>query len=201
MRFSKRAVRTAIMTTIVLALFLAVGAGVGIVKLFPAAWTWVQNVLGGANIDAARRAVADVGAQLLDDRLVGLSRTSEGAAALAALAGNAELAQLLKWTTAIPGLGSLVQSGAYQQAIEEAVRQNVPNISEIRLDQVVSPETRTLLAEVQQVMANNPQAAEAASVVNANVLNLLKSDAFARLRQIPEFSRLLTDRVPAGGAE
>ena len=42
------------------------------------------------------------------------------------------------------------------------------------------------------MVAKNPQAAEAASTVNANVLDLLKSEAFARLRQNPDFSRLLS---------
>ncbi len=115
---------------------------------------------------------------------------------LAALAGNPEMAEVLKWTAAIPALGPLVQNGGYQKALEEAVRQNVPNIAQIRLDQVASPEVRTLLAEVQQVVAKNPQAAEAASTVNANVLNLLKTEAFARLRQNPGFSRFLSGAEP-----
>jgi hypothetical protein len=148
--------------------------------------------MGAGDIDAARRVVAQVGTRLGDDRVVQLSRTGEGIAGLAALAGNPELTAVLKWTAAIPALGPLVQNGGYQKALEEAVRQNVPNIAQIRLDQVASPEVRAALAEVQQLVARNPQGAEAASTVNANVLNLLKSEAFARLRQNPDFARLLS---------
>jgi hypothetical protein len=94
-----------------------------------------------------------------------------------------------------------VQSGGYQKALEEAVRQNVPSIAQIRLDQVASPEVRAVLAEVQQAVAKNPQGAEAAATVNPDVLTLLKSEAFARLRQNPGFSRLLAGPEPAREAE
>ena len=201
MRFSKRTVWAAVVTTIVVGLVVTVGVGVGIVKLWPVARTWAQNVIGAGDIDAARRVVAQVGTRLGDDRIVQLSRTGEGIAGLAALAGNPELAEVLKWTAAIPALGPLVQNGGYQKALEEAVRQNVPNIAQIRLDQVASPEVRALLAEVQQVVAKNPQGAEAASTVNTNVLNLLKSEAFARLRQNPDFARFLSGTEPAKETE
>jgi hypothetical protein len=197
MRFTKRIVLTAIVTTLAVGLAVIVGVGVGIVKLWPVARTWTQNALGGGGVDAARRVVAQVGAQLGNDRIVQLSRTGEGMAGFAALAGNPELAEVLKWTAAIPALGPLVQNGGYQKALEEAVRQQVPNIAQIELDQVASPEARALLAEVQQAVAKNPQGAEAASRVNANVLNLLKSEAFARLSQNPGFSRFLTGTEPA----
>ena len=196
MRFAKKAVLAAIVTTLVLGLVVIVGVGVGIVKLWPVARTWTQNALGASDIGAAGRAVAQAG-----DRILQLGRTGEATAALAALTGNPELAQVLKWTAAIPALGPLVQNGGYQKALEEAVRQNVPNIAQIRLDQVASPEVRGLLAEVQHVVAENPQGVEAASTVNANVLDLLKSEAFARLRQNPGFSRLLSGPEPARDTE
>ena len=188
MRFTKKAVWVAIVTTLVVGLIVTVGVAVGIVKIWPVARTWAQNALGASEIDAARRVIAQAGARLGDDRILQLSRAGEGMTELAELAGNPEMAEVLKWTAAIPALGPLVQNGGYQKALEEAVRQNVPNIAQIRLDQVASPEVRTLLAEVQQVVAKNPQGAEAASTVNANVLNLLKTEAFARLRQNPDFS-------------
>jgi hypothetical protein len=191
MRFSKRTVWAAIVTTIVVGLVVTVGLGIGIVKLWPVARIWAQNVIGAGDIDAARRLAAQVDVRLGNDRIVQLSRTGEEIAGLVALTGNREVAAVLKWTAAIPALGPLVQNGGYQKALEEAVRQNVPNIAQIRLDQVASPEDRALLAEVQQVLAKNPQGAEAASTVNANVLNLLKSEAFARLRQNPDFARFL----------
>jgi hypothetical protein len=192
MHFTKKAVWVAIVATLVF----TVGVAVGIAKFWPVARTWAQNALGASEIDAARRVVAQVGARLGDDRILQLSRAGEGMTGLAALVGNPEMAEVLKWTAAIPELGPLVQNGGYQKALEEAVRQNVPNIAQIRLDQVASPEVRTLLAEVQQVVAKNPQGAEAASTVNANLLNLLKSEAFARLRQNPGFSRFLSGAEP-----
>jgi hypothetical protein len=196
MRFAKKAVLAAIAITLVVGLVVCVGVGIAVVKLWPVARTWTQNALGASDIGAAQRAVAQAG-----DRILQLGRTGEGTAALAALTGNPELAQVLKWTAAIPALGPLVQSGGYQKALEEAVRQNVPSIAQIRLDQVASPEVRAVLAEVQQAVAKNPQGAEAAATVNPDVLTLLKSEAFARLRQNPGFSRLLAGPEPAREAE
>jgi hypothetical protein len=201
MHFTRKAVWVAIVTTLVVGLVVTVGVAVGIVKIWPVARTWAQNALGAGNVDAARRVVAQVGVRLGDDRIVQLSRTGEGIAGLAGLAGNPELVQVLKWTAAVPALGPLLQNGNYQKALEEAVRQNVPNIAQIRLDQVASPEVRAQLAEVQQVVAKNPQAAAAASAVNANVLNLLKTEAYARLRQNPGFALLLSGAEPAKAAE
>jgi hypothetical protein len=201
MRFTKKAVRVAIVTTIAAGLVVTVGIGVGIVTLWPVARAWARDALGAGNIDAAQRVIAQVGARLGDDRVAQLSRTGAGAAVLAALAGNPELAEVLKWTAAMPALGPLVQNGSYQKALEEAVRQNVPNIGQIRLDQVASPDVRARLAEVQQVVARNPQVAGAASTVNASVLNLLQSEAFARLRQNPDFSRFLSGLEPAKETE
>jgi hypothetical protein len=196
MRFKKKAVLAVMATSLVVGLVVIVGIGVGIVKLWPVARTWTRNALGASDIGAAQRAVAQAG-----DRILQLGRAGEGTAALAALTGNPELAQVLKWTAAIPALGPLVQNGGYQKALEEAVRQNVPSIAQIRLDQVASPEVRALLAEVQQVVAKSPQGAEAASTVNPNVLTWLKSEAFARLRQSPGFSRFLSGPEPAREAE
>jgi hypothetical protein len=201
MRVTKKAVRVAVVATLVVGLVVTVGVVVGIVKLWPVARTWAQNGLGAGNVDAARRVIAQVGARLGDDRIVQLSRTGEGMAGLAALAGNSEMAEVLKWTAAIPALGPLLQNGSYQEALEEAVRQKVPNIAQISLDQVASPEVRAQLAQVQQVIVKNPQGAAAASAVNVNVLNLLKTEAFARLSQNPGFSLLLSGAEPAKAAE
>jgi hypothetical protein len=201
MGFSKRTVLAAVVTTIAVILVVTVGVGIGIVKLWPVARTWIQSGLGARASDAARGVVAEVGARLGDDRIAQLSRTGAGAAALGALAENQELAAVLKWTSAIPALGPLVQNGAYQKALEEAVRQNVPSIAQVRLEQVASPEARALLAEVQQVLARDTQAATAASTVNPDVINLLKSETFARLRQYSISSPFLSGSAPAKEAE
>jgi hypothetical protein len=201
MRLTKKAVRAAVVATLAVGLVVAVGVAVGIVKLWPVARTWAQKGLGSGNVDAARRAVAQVGARLGDDRIVQLSQTGAGMASLAGLAGNPELAEVLKWTAATPALGPLVQNGGYQKALEEAVRQKVSTITQINLDQVASPEVRAQLAEVQQVIAKDPQGAAAASVVNANVLSLLKTEAFARLRQNPDFAQFLSGPEPTRTTE
>jgi hypothetical protein len=48
-----------------------------------------------------------------------------------------------------------------------------------------------LLVDVRQAIASNPQGADAASPVNANVLNVLKIETCARLVQNPDFARFL----------
>lgn len=201
MNLSRKAILAVIATTFVVGLVVIVGAGIGIVKLWPVAWTWTQSALGGGDLAAVRRVVAQVGEQIGDDRIVQLSRTGESIAAFAAVAGKPGVTEILKLTAAIPALGPLLQNGAYQKALEEAVRQNVGSVAQIKIDQVTSPEVRALLLEVQQVVARNPQAAEAASVVNADVLNLLKSEAFAKLTTSPDFSRWLSASEPAKEAE
>ncbi len=201
MRFTKKTVWTAIATSLVLGLVVVLGVGVGIVKFWPAARTWTQNALGSNDLATARRVVAQVGTQLGDDRIVQLSRAGEHIVGLAALAGRPGMAEVLKLTAAMPALGPLVQNGAYRQALEEALRQNVANIAQIKLDQVASPEVRAQLSEVQRVVAGKPHGVEAATAVNEDVLALLKSEAFARLRQSPGFSRLLSGAAPANEAE
>ena len=170
-------------------------------RFWPVARTWTQNALGAGNFDAARKVAAQAGALLGNDRVAQLRSAGDGVAGLAALAGQPQMAEVLKWTAALPALGPMVLNGGYRKALEEAVRQGVPNIAQIRLDQVASPEVRALLAEVQQVFAKNPQIAQAASTVNADVLNLLKSEAFARLSQTPGFAALLSGSEPAKEAE
>lgn len=201
MKVTKKTVLVVIAATVVTGLVVTAGVGVVIVKLWPVARTWTQNALSSGDVAAARRMVAQVGTQLGDDRIVQLSRVGEGAVDLAALAGIPGAAEILKLTSAIPALGPLIQNGAYQKALEEVVRQNVPSIAQIRRDRVVAPEVRAVLLEVQQVVAKNPRAAEAASTVNSNVLTFLKSEAFTRLSQNPNFSRLLTAPQPAKEAE
>ena len=201
MRFSKRTVWAAIAIASVVGLIVIVGVGVGIVKLWPVAMVWARSAVGSSDLEAARRVVAQIGVHPGDDRILQLSRTGAGPALLAALTANSQLAELLTWTAAMPALGRLMQNGSYQKALEEAVRQNVPNIAQIRLDQVASSELRAALAEVQQVVGRNPQGAEAASTANANVLNLLKSQAFARLLQNPDFARFLSGTDPTRKTE
>jgi hypothetical protein len=117
MRFAKKAVRTAIVTTFVVSLVvtralgrdcqaLACGSDLGTER------NWTRRYRRAATVVA-------------HDRLVRLSGPGEGMAGFAALAGNPELAAVLKWTAAIPALGPLVQNGGYQKALEETVRQNV----------------------------------------------------------------------------
>lgn len=201
MRLTRETVKVAMAAALVVSLVFVVVIGIGLIKLWPVARTWTQSVLGGSNIESARKVLGQAGALVGNDRMQQLSRAGEGVVELAALAGKPEIAEILKWTAAVPALGPMLQNGSYQKALEEAVRQNVPNITQIKLDQVASAEVRALLAEVQQVLAKRPQAAEAASTVNVNVLNLLKSEAFARLRASPGFALLLSGAEPATKAE
>lgn len=200
-RFTNKAVWAAIATFLVVGLAIALGVGIGIVKLWLAAREWAQIALGAGDFAAAPRVVAQAAAVLGDDRIARLSRTGKGMLLLSAAAANPELAEVQKWTAAMPALGPLLQNGSYQKALEEAVRQNASNIAQIRLDQVASPEVRAVRAQVLQVVAKSPQGAEAASTVSANVLNMLRSEAFAPHCQNPEFSRFLSGAAPARETE
>jgi hypothetical protein len=50
MRFSKRTVRAAIVTTLVVGLVVTVCVGVGVAKLWPVARTWAQKAIGAGDI-------------------------------------------------------------------------------------------------------------------------------------------------------
>ena len=140
MRFSRKTVWAAIAIASVVGLVVIAGVSVGIVKRWPVAMVWTQKAIGSSDLDAARRVAAQIGVHLGEDRILHLSRTGAGPALLAALTANPQLAELLKWTAAMPALGPLVLNGAYRKALEEAVRQNVPNLAQIRLDQVAAKE-------------------------------------------------------------
>jgi hypothetical protein len=112
-------------------------------------------------------------------------------ATLAPIAAKPELATLLDTVAAVPEIGALIRDGTYQAALREAIRQNVQSISEIRLDQVASPEARNVVAKVQAVLSKLPQGGAEAGSVNPRVLDLLQTPAFARLMQDRRFSEYL----------
>ncbi len=147
---------------------------VGVVELWPVAKAWTQNVVGGRDIDAARRVAAKIRAGLGKYHVSQLNRNGVAPALSAALTGNPQLAEWLKCTAAIPSFGPSMRNGSYQKALNEAARQNVPNLAQIRFNQVAAPVMRALLVDVQRSIADHPQVAEA----------------------VPDFARFLSGAAP-----
>ncbi len=117
------------------------------------------------------------------------------------LTGTPGLEQLLKLTEAAPGLAALVQDGAYRKALEEAVRQNGSQIAAVKLDQVASPEVQDAVTRVQGVLNGVSPDGSMAGTVDPAVLELLGTEAFARICRDPNFLRIFEAPGATAGAE
>lgn len=175
MRPNRKVVLIAILGSLVLGVCLAAAVAAGVARLWPLARAWTVSALGG------RDAPLSLQATQLADRLLQLRRGGLDGAALAALAGQPGLGQLLKLIENMPALAPLVQDGAYRTALQEAARQNVRQIAEVKLEQVASPEVRDAVTRIQQALESAPPGAQAAGTVDQAVLDLLKTEAFIRL--------------------
>jgi hypothetical protein len=91
----------------------------------------------------------------------------------------------------------VVQNCAYLKALQEAARQNVPDIAVIDIARVASAQVRDAVAQVQQAIRNAPEVLAGAGAVHPAVVELLSSDAFGRLSRDPNFSRWMTPGGPA----
>ncbi len=185
MRLKRRVLLIAALTSLVLGVCLTAALVAGVARLWPVVRSWTESALGGRDAPLSSR-VAQLTARLQELRRSGLD-----GAALAALAGEPGLQQLLKMTETVPALAPLLQDGAYQKAVQEALRQNVPQIAAVNLAQVVSPEVRDAVTRVQQALKAAPVGGQEAGTANQAVLHLLGTEAFAQLSRDPNFFRLL----------
>jgi hypothetical protein len=185
MRLKRKVVLIAGLTCLVLGACLTALFAVGMLWLWPMARTWTESTLRG------REAWSSSQVTQLTGRLQELRRKGVDGATLAALAGEPGLAQLLRLTESVPALSSLVQDGTYQKALQEAVRQNVQQVTAVKLEQVASPEIRDAVTRVQRAFEGAPAGEKGAGTVDQAVLELLGTQAFAQICRDPNFFRLL----------
>ena len=178
----RRVLRIAVITALVLAGCLAVTVTVGAVKLWPAVRSWTESLLAG------KGAVLNSQLRDLAGRL-GEGRGLDGAV-VSELAGNSAFSRLLNSVAAAPELRPLVQNGAYLAVLQEAARQNVSNLADLKLERTTSPDLHRAVTQVQQVLKKAPGGGGAAGTVDPAVLELLGSNAFQQLSRSGIFERL-----------
>lgn len=108
----------AILKVLVVIAFLLAVIAVGAVKLWPVARNWTEAPVSGK------------------------SRTGPDREVLSAMTGNAGFEQILKSVAVVPELRPLVQNGSYLKVLEEAVRQNVQNLVDLKAAKIASTEVR-----------------------------------------------------------
>ena len=181
--------RIAVLTVLVLTGCLIAAVSVAAVKLWPTVRTWTEALLSGKET-ALTSQVRDLAGRLGDPRLLDLARSGVESFALSELVGSPGFEKLLTSVAAVPKLGPLVQNGAYLKALEEAARQNVPNLADLNLDRIDSPEIRAATAQVQEALRLAPGVGAAAGFVDPLVLKVLGGQAFQQLSRSGVLERL-----------
>ena len=175
-----RLLRITVITAVVLVGCLAVTLSVGAVKLWPTVRGWTEVLISGKNPQLAAELKQWTGG-LVGPRLLELSKSGLSSAVVSALSGNAGFERLLNSVAAAPSLAPLVQSGDYLKALQEAARQNVPNLADLKIDRIVAPDVRAAAEQVQQALRAAPGGGGVAGIVDPAVLQVLGSEAFQQL--------------------
>jgi len=75
--------------------------------------------------------------------------------------------------------------------LDEAVRQNIGNLADLKADGIASPEIHLATEQVQQALKLTPGGGGIAGAVDPTILSLLKSDAFQMISKSGFIERLL----------
>ncbi len=195
-RIHRRVLRIAIFTALVLVGCLVATVSVGALKLWPTLRGWTEALLSGKEAVLTSQ-VRQLAGRLGDPDLLELNR-SDGAM-LSALAGNSGFERLLNSVAAIPNLGPLVQNGDYLKVLQEAARQNVRNLADLKTDKIVSSDIRAAAAQVQEALRLAPGGGGDAGTLDPAVVQVLESDVFQQLSRSGVFERVLGG--PSRGAQ
>ena len=185
----RRMLLVAVLTALVVVGCLVAAVSIAAVKFWPTVRSWTEAIINGKDT-AVTSQVRQLAARLGDQRVLDLGRSGLDSAALSVLVGNEGFERLLKSVAAIPALEPLVQNGAYLQALQEAARQNVRNLTDLNPDKIASPEIRTATAEVQEALRRAPDVGAAVGIVDPRMVEVLRSDVFQQLAQAGLLDRL-----------
>lgn len=172
------------------AMLVVAGLTAAAVKVWPASRTWVREITSRQQLPVTA-ALEQLAGRVGSGPLRQLITIGVNPATLASVAAKPELAVLLNAVAAAPEFGVLLRDGTYQEAIREAIRQNAQSIVQVQLDQAASPQTRAVIARVQEVLGKEPLSGATAASVNLPMLDLLQTPAFAGLMQDSKFSAYL----------
>ena len=194
LRVPRRLLRIAILTALVLVGCLIATISVGAIKLWPTVRGWAEAVLTGKEISLGQQ-VRQLASRLDDPRLARLSQLGLDSATISALLGNSRFEPLLKSVAAAPELGPLIKNGTYLKVLQEAARQNVQNLVDLKTTEIVSADVRSAAERIQQLLRSAP-GAEAIGVVDPTIVGLLGSDAFQQLCRSGFFDSVFSKGEP-----
>jgi hypothetical protein len=195
-RAPRRLLRIAILTALILVGCLIATISIGAIKLWPTVRGWTKAMLTGKEIPLAQQ-VRQLARRLDDPRLARLSQVGLDSATISALLGNSRFEPLLKSVSAAPELGPLIKDGTYLKVLQEAGRQNVQNLLDLKTAEIVSADVRTTAERIQPVL-RDVQGAEAIGAVDPTVIALLSSDAFQRFCRSGSFESIFGKGEPGG---
>ena len=179
-RFPPWLLRVAILTAMLLAGCLIATVAVGAMKLWPTVRSWTEALLGAKETSLTAQ-VRQLAGRVADPRILELSRSGLDRTVISTLIGNSGFERLLNSVAVVPNLGPLVQNGAYFKVLQEAARQRVQNLMDLKAEQIASPDVRAATAQVQGALQQAPGGGGIAGTVDPAVLELLGSNAFQQL--------------------
>jgi uncharacterized protein (UPF0147 family) len=195
LRVPRRLLRIGILTALILAGCLITAISVGAFKLWPTVRGWAEAVLTGKEISLPQE-VRQL-ASRLDPRLSRLSQAGLDSATISALLGNSSFEPLLRSVLAAPELGPFIKDGTYLKVLQEAGRQNVQTLADLKTAEIVPADVRTAAERIQQLL-RSAQGAKAIGAVDPTVIGLLGSEAFQQLCRSGFFDSVLSKEGRAG---
>lgn len=199
-RPKRRILLIAIAATLVLGVCILATVMVGALKLWVTVQSWTGSLLSGKET-ALTSQVQQLTGRLGSQRILELSRGALESAGLSSLAGNSGFERLLSSVAAVPNLGPLVRNGVYLKVLQEAARQNVGNLADLKTDTIVSPDIREAATQVQQALRSAPGGGGAAGTVDPAVLEVMGSEVFQQLSRSGLLERLFGGARPAAPAD
>jgi hypothetical protein len=179
-RARRRWLRVAILTVLLLAGCLVAVVSVGAVKLWPAVRSWTEALISGKETALTSQA-RQLANRVADPHSLELRRIGLDSAVLSALVGNSGFERLLNSVVAAPNLGSLVRNGTYFKVLQEAARQKVLKLADLKADQIAEPDVRAATVQVQEALRQAPGGGGIAGTVDPAVLELLGSNTFQQI--------------------
>jgi hypothetical protein len=196
-RFPGWLLRVVLFTALMMIGCLIGAVAAGAVRVWPTLRNWTESLLTGNEtvLNAQVRRLAD---RMGNPCLTDLSRAGLDPAIFSRLIADSGFKRLLNSAATLPQLMPAVKNGEYLKALQEATRQNVPNVCDVKLDGVGASDVRIAVARVQKVLSAVP-AARAAGNVEPAVMRFLESAAFQELSRNGMLDRLFgsSGRAPA----
>jgi hypothetical protein len=177
-RLSGRLLRIGAIAALVLAASLIVTISVGAVKLWPNVRNWAEAALRGGPESLAPQ-VREFAGRLGNPQIARLTEAGLDPAAIASLLRNTGFERLLSSVAAAPELAPLIRNGTYLKALQEAARQNVPNLADLKTDTIVSPEVRGAAEQIQSILRRT--SVDTLGAVDPVVVDLLGTETFQQL--------------------